>query len=83
MSRPFLKTSREILGRDLQNKKNFGLLQQFDELIIFGAGNKSGFFVEADFNKMAPTIIQAFQQQPDLKEFFKKCIDHTPKIITL
>jgi hypothetical protein len=83
MNRPFLKSHRE-LNVPLQDKRNFGMLQQFDSLIIFGSDNgkmKSGFFVDADFNKMAPAIVKAFSDHPDLRELFDKCIKETQKLI--
>lgn len=68
------------------DKKQFGVLREFESLIVFAYDNgkgKSGAFCDADIHKMRNIVVQVFKQRPDLKEFFRSCAMEATGLIVL
>ena len=64
------------------DKKLFGVLQQFKNLIVFAndnGSNKNGAFIDADYNAMRNCVTRVMKENLALREFFKSCINDAYK----
>ncbi len=66
----------------MNDKRLFGILQQFKNLIVFANDNgsgKNGAFIDTDFDKMRNCITRVMKDNLALREFFKSCINDAIK----
>jgi len=69
-----------------QDKKNFGMLQQFEDLIIFAHGNtqgKSGVFLDFEPDAMRKVITSVLKDNPQLRELFREAVNESIGIIVI
>lgn len=59
------------------DKRLFGVLQTFENLIIFVNDNtksQNGCFIDANFKDMRNCIVKVFRENHELREFFSQCV---------
>lgn len=72
------------LGKKPLEKKNFGQLAEFDELIVFAMKDGGGgLFVSGNAHNMRHMIATVLRQKPELRDFLLQCIDESMDIFTM
>jgi hypothetical protein len=61
----------------MTDKRLFGVLHQFKNLIVFANDNgsgKNGAFIDADFKEMRNCVTKVLKDNPELSKFMTECL---------